>query len=85
MGGKLTSTMEVDVLIADNGKSIDIGNYKTVYWNNVSQEISGIRGISTRDVQNVIDHNFHKILEKIFTDQSFVGVVKQFLKIGCIA
>lgn len=75
MSGKLTSTMEVDVSITDNGKSINIGNYKTVYWNNVSCEISGIPSISTQDIQVVIDHNFHKILDKIFTDQSFLGVI----------
>lgn len=75
--GELRSTMEVDVLINDNGKSFDIGNYKDFYYNNVNREISSMKGISTQDIQNVIDHNFHKLLEKIFTDKSFVGVVKK--------
>ena len=75
MGGELRSTIEVDVLIAENGQSIDIGNYKTVYYDNVGPEFPGTRGIATQDIQSVLDSNFHKIIEKIFTDKTFVGIV----------
>jgi hypothetical protein len=77
MGGELRSTIEVDVLITENGQSIDIGNYKTVYWDNVGPELSYKRGIATQDIQSVIDRNFHKIIEKIFTDKSFIGILKK--------
>jgi len=75
MGGELRSTIEVDVLIAEHGQSIDIGNYKTVYYDNVGPEFPGTRGIATQDIQSVLDSNFHKIIEKIFTDKTFVGIV----------
>jgi hypothetical protein len=75
--GELRSTMEVEVLIDDNGKSIDIGSYKEFYYNNVTKENSATRGISTQEVHNVIDHNFNKILKKIFTDKAFINVVRK--------
>ena len=77
MSGELRSTIEVDVIIAENGQSIDIGNYKTFYWNIVGPEVALTRGIATQDIQSVLDRNFHKIIEKIFTDKTFIGIVKK--------
>jgi hypothetical protein len=70
----LTSTIEVDVLIKDNGKNIEIGNYKTTYYGTSERDPSGM---AVSDIQYVIDQNFHKLLDKIFKDRSFIGAVKK--------
>jgi hypothetical protein len=71
--GKLTSTIEVDILIDDKGHSTNIGTYKSVYFNNVSRSEPGT---ATSDIQNVLDNNLNKILKKIFTDNNFNEIVK---------
>ncbi len=70
--GELTSTIEIDILINDKEKTTDIGNYKSVYFNNVSRNEPGT---ATSDIQNVLDNNLNKILKKIFTDNNFNEIV----------
>lgn len=80
LGGELTSTIEVDVLISDKGTPIEIGIYKTIYRIDARRDYTG-SPIDTSYIQKVIDNNFHQILEKIFSDQSFVDAVKKMPKI----
>lgn len=74
-GGKMTSTIEVDVLIFDQGAQVEIGSYKSVHKIDAERVYSGTP-IDTYYIQRVIDQNFHKILEKIFSDKSFIDAVK---------
>jgi hypothetical protein len=76
LGGELTSTIEVDVLIADGGAPIEIGNYKTSYNIDAHRDYTG-SPIETSYIKRAIDNNFYKITEKFFSDQSFIDAVKK--------
>lgn len=71
---ELKSRIAVNVLIIDNGATIDIGNYKTTY-NGLSERDPD--GIATADIQYVVDQNFHNLLKKIFSDKSFIRILKR--------
>lgn len=71
--GEIISKIYVDVVLNKDGTNSSIDSYDSISWN----EVEGIKdGISTLDIQHVLDMNFDKLLKKIFSDRDFLDAIR---------
>jgi hypothetical protein len=70
--GEIISKISVAVVMITDNKPVEIDNYSSTSWSEIEQ----IRdGISTPDIQHVLDLNFYKLLKDIFSDQKFIDAI----------
>jgi hypothetical protein len=71
--GEIITKIYVDVFLDKNGTLTKLDSYDSISWNEY-ERISD--GISTLDIQYVLDLNFDKLIKKIFSDQELLAAIR---------